>query len=200
MSLPRWIRPSVIKSSGENPRRITSIAAWTSAFLIYESIYPSYHPHRTQGILKYMHTFRSAASRFGSYGWRQYDTNFRMRQQRTPQRSCSLIDGELWYLFFISPPISRNALNPSSRPIQANTNPASVTQGQSLIISSRGSPGMSFPGPRTAACFGFHKQEGCKFPRKMQTCPCLQYMQKTGSHSAVLQAEILVARARGHLL
>ena len=76
-----------------------SQSAWTSAFLIYASIYLSYHPHRTQGILKYMHTVRSAASRFGGYGWRQYDINFRMRQQRAPQRSWSLIDGELWYLF-----------------------------------------------------------------------------------------------------
>ena len=101
--------------------------------------YLSYHPHLTQGILKYMYTVRSAASRFGSYGWRQYDINFRMRQQRTPQRSWSLIDGELWDLFVISPPISRNASNPSSRPFQANRNPASVTQGQSRTISSRGS-------------------------------------------------------------
>ena len=108
------------------PRSITSIAAWTSAFLIYVSISLTYHPHRTQGILKYMHTVRSAASRFGGYGWRQYDINFRMRQQRTPQRFWSLIDGELWYLFVISPPISRNASNPSSRPFQANRNPVPI--------------------------------------------------------------------------
>ena len=162
LSLDELGRP-VLKAQEKIPRRITSIAAWTSAFLIYASIYLSYHPHRTQGILKYMHTVRSAASRFGGYGWRQYDINFRMRQQRTPQRSWSLIDGELWYLFVISPPISRNASNPSPRPFQANRNPASVTQGQSRIISSRGSPGMSFPGPRKAACFGFNKSEGCKF-------------------------------------
>ena len=86
-----------------------------------------------------------------------------MRQQRTPPRSWSLIDGELCYLFVISPPISRNASNPSSHPFQANRNPTSVTQGQSRIISSWGSPGMSFPRPRKAACFGFNKPEGCKF-------------------------------------
>ena len=81
------------------PKRfISSIHSWTSAFLCYTSVYVGAHPHRAQELLKYAHIVRTAATRFGGWGWCNYDVQFRMRQQSQPQRSWAVIDGELWAL------------------------------------------------------------------------------------------------------
>ena len=89
----------VLRQVGPSKPKITSISTWTSAFLVYTSIYLSYHPHRSQEILKYMQIVRSAAIRFGSAAWSAYDTNFRIRHQRKPQNSWAIIDAELWFMF-----------------------------------------------------------------------------------------------------
>ncbi len=84
-------------------RPITTIHNWTTAFLIYASIYLSAHPQRSQELLKYAHVVRTAASRYGGYAWRSYDVQFRLRQEQHPQRSWSVIDGELWSFYMTSP-------------------------------------------------------------------------------------------------
>ena len=48
---------------------IMSIEQWTSAFLVYVSIYAEKHLKRARELFKYMDTVRTAA-RFGGYGWR----------------------------------------------------------------------------------------------------------------------------------
>ena len=48
---------------------IMSIEQWTSAFLVYASIYAEKHLKRARELFKYMDTVRTAA-RFGGYGWR----------------------------------------------------------------------------------------------------------------------------------
>ena len=45
--------------------QIISINQWTSAFLVFSSVYLEAHPHRTQELLKYTHIVRTASSRFG---------------------------------------------------------------------------------------------------------------------------------------
>ena len=69
----------VLKPVEKIPHKISTISTWTSMFLAYTSVYLSFHPSRAQEILKYMHIVHSAAIRFQSSGWRQYDINFRMR-------------------------------------------------------------------------------------------------------------------------
>ena len=102
----------MLKSQRKPTIKINTISAWTSTILVYPSVYLSYHSQRAQEILKYMHTVRSAAIRFGSYRWSQYDINFRMRQQRNPQNSWRSIDAELWFLFVVAPPVPRTAAIP----------------------------------------------------------------------------------------
>ena len=85
-------------------RQINSIHTWTSAYLVYASVFLSAHPEKVQEILKYAHTIRTAASRFGGWGWKTYDMQFRMRQQLHPQRSWASLDGELWALYVSSSP------------------------------------------------------------------------------------------------
>ncbi len=101
----------ILWKSGKPKRHITSIHAWTSAFLIYSSVYLEAHPHRVQELLKYANVVRTAASRCGngSFAWRLYDQNFRLRMQAQPQRSWGVIDGELWALY-VSAPVRRNSL------------------------------------------------------------------------------------------
>jgi hypothetical protein len=80
-------------------QQVTSIHNWTSAFLIFSAIFLEAHPHRTQELLKYASLIRTAAARYQGWGWREYDKQFRMRQQIQPQRSWASIDNELWTLY-----------------------------------------------------------------------------------------------------
>ncbi len=93
----------IIWKSNKPKQYITSIHSWTSAFLVYSAIYLAAHPHRVQEMLKYANVIRTASSRFGGWGWRTYDQQFRMRQQGQPQRSWGVIDGELWALYVSTP-------------------------------------------------------------------------------------------------
>ncbi len=88
---PAWqLRPH------KQPRRVTSIEQWTSAFLIFASIFLKRHPEQARYLLKYADIVRSAANRRTGFGWRDYDINFRLRQARMPSRSWATIDAELW--------------------------------------------------------------------------------------------------------
>jgi hypothetical protein len=64
-------------------------------------------PLRVQELLKYVDIIRTAAARFGGWGWRTYDRQFRIRQESRPNRSWSIIDGELW-AFYVTTPVQRN--------------------------------------------------------------------------------------------
>ncbi len=93
----------IIWKSNKPKRLITSIHAWTNAFLVFSSVFLEAHPHRTQELLKYCHIVRMAASRYPGFGWRIYDQNFRLRQQSHPHRSWAILDGELWSLYVTAP-------------------------------------------------------------------------------------------------
>ena len=95
-------------NQSKSPRRITSIHSWTNAFLVFTAIYLQSQPDRAQELLKYGHLIRTAASRFGNWGWRDYDTHFRRRQESHPQKSWAVIDGELWSLFVAVPSLTMN--------------------------------------------------------------------------------------------
>lgn len=175
---------AVFKQASKTSRKISTISMWTNAFLIYSSVYLVYHPNRAQELLKYMHTVRSAATRFGSYGWRQYDINFRKRMGRNPQNSWANIDGELWYLFVVAPPSPHVSLTPTStrganyqvRRPELNT-PRNVSTTRSGPRQAASAP--RFPqGPR--ACFGFNKKEGCSFGPKCKFAHVCNYCKKAG--------------------
>ncbi|KAH3719076.1 hypothetical protein DPMN_061905 [Dreissena polymorpha] len=52
----------------EPSKSINTIEAWSDAFLEYASIFLIAHPHRTQELLKYMSTIRTAARRHVGLG------------------------------------------------------------------------------------------------------------------------------------
>ena len=86
----------------EGVPRITLIEQWTSAFLVFASKYAEKHIVRVLEMFKYMDTVRTAA-RFGGFGWRTYDAQFRLRQAREPTRSWAVIDSELWLMTATAP-------------------------------------------------------------------------------------------------
>ena len=101
---PAWqIRPH----NAAHNVRITSIEQWTSAFLVFSSIYLMRHADRARQLLKYADTIRSAAFRRVGFGWRDYDVQFRLRQARMPARSWASIDTELW-LTLVGAPTQTN--------------------------------------------------------------------------------------------
>ena len=71
---------------------IENIEQWTSAFLIYMSVYLEVHNSRAIELVKYMDIVRSAAQQFGGLGWRTYDIQFRLKQAMAPAQSWAVID------------------------------------------------------------------------------------------------------------
>ncbi len=152
----------VLKPAMNTPRKIFNISTWTSAFLIYASVFISYHPSRAQELLKYMHTIRSASLRFGGQGWWKYDVQFRLRKQRNPQSSWATIDGELWLLFVASPLNQVN--NTRTTPTAYTRSSYPGTSGVSTFRRPLNSVGRHPPGYRQGSfCFAFNKAQGCTF-------------------------------------
>ena len=106
---------NIFWKSNKPKKVITSINSWTNVFLVFCSVYLEAHPSRVQEMLKYANLIRTAASRFGGWGWRSYDQQFRMRQQAVPNRSWAIVDGELW-AFYVAVPSARD---PTNRPFQS---------------------------------------------------------------------------------
>lgn len=83
-----------------NRSKIHSVEQWTTAFILFTSIYCKAHPQRLQELLKYMHTVRLCASRcYQNQGWKSYDEQYRMRKARDPSSSWANVDVELWLMY-----------------------------------------------------------------------------------------------------
>lgn len=88
-----------IQIKNKKTRSIGDIKVWTDAFLIFTSIYSSVHTDEIQGLLKYIHTVRLAASRVNNLGWLRYDEQFRYKKARNPMIPWGKVDQELWLLY-----------------------------------------------------------------------------------------------------
>ena len=93
----------VIGQQLNKPSPVTSIEEWTSAFMIYMSVYLEVHMNRAIEMLKYMDIVRSAANQFTGQGWRTYDIQFRLKQAMNPAHSWAQIDSELWLRVLLTP-------------------------------------------------------------------------------------------------
>ena len=83
----------------QKQKQILTIEEWSDAFLVYTSIYLAAHPDKTQHVLKYFTTIRTAAKRHAGLGWTSYDIQFRLRMANDSTHvSFGSIDSELWLL------------------------------------------------------------------------------------------------------
>ena len=160
---PVWqIRPHAAQNV-----RITSIEQWTSAFLVFASIYLMRHSDRARQLLKYADTIRSAAFRRVGFGWRDYDIQFRLRQARMPTRSWASIDAELW-LMLVGAPTQTNFRPFSNKPItqQRGFGYSSAGAGRSSQLNQRA--------PSFGTCFDFNRGQCfraiCRYAHKCSTC------------------------------
>jgi hypothetical protein len=88
--------------SGNLRTKINNIEQWTSAFIIFISIYFSAHENRVQELLKYMSDFRLGSQQSSSLGWKPYDEQYRLRKACNPMSSWGIVDVELWLLYISS--------------------------------------------------------------------------------------------------
>ena len=88
--------------SGNLRTKINNIERWTSAIIIFISIYCSAHENRVQELLKYMSDVRLGAQRSSSFGWKPYDEQCRLRKACNPMNSWDIVDVELWLLYLSS--------------------------------------------------------------------------------------------------
>ena len=120
-------------------KAVQNIREWTDAFLIFSAILIKKIPEKAPELLQYMSLIREAESRSkGSFAWRTYDENFRMRQAIRPE-SWAKINPDLWLWSMTLPALSQ----PTSTS-RMNTNPHPVKQ-------------------RVRPCFDYNSVKGCSF-------------------------------------
>lgn len=90
---------------------------WTSAFLIYASIYCEKHLDRAIALLKYMDIIRKAQMHFGGFAWLSYDKEFRARVSVNPDKPWGEVDQELWMQWMLSTQSSASTHTASRLPV-----------------------------------------------------------------------------------
>ena len=103
----------LILQPDQNYKKLFSIDTWTTAFIIFTSIYCSVHPEKFQELLKYMSMVRLGTSRCANLGWKMYDEQFRLRKAQDPTSSLSSVDYELWLIHMnntTSSPVTGNQM------------------------------------------------------------------------------------------
>ena len=164
----------VLKESKPS-RKITTIHGWTNAFFIFCAVYLRAHPNKAQELLKYGHIIRTAASRFKGWGWRDYDIQFRLRQQRHPENSWAMIDGELWTLY-VAVPSSFNFNQDSFRGPGKTNNQQNNTRSTTSNAQSQSSNNPNKSGSRKGLCYNYNKgtcnkpNATCRFKHVCSSC------------------------------
>ena len=174
----------IVWEENKPKRQITSITGWTTAFLIFASVYLEAHPSKGQELLKYCHLIRTSSARFGGWGWKNYDIQFRLRKMRNPERSWATIDSELWAVYMGVPSTQRGFQNTplfqrrlpssSSQFFPVSSFPATQFQGQRR----GGSPANRLQGQRgggraTCICFDYNRN-GCFRPSCIYKHQCIK--------------------------
>ena len=108
-----WREGRLVVLPPQNTVKIQTIEQWTSAFILFISVYCRTHPNRFQELLKYLYMVRVGASRCpaNSLGWKAYDEQFRLRKACDPTSSWAVVDVELWLLYISSGSVNNQAFN-----------------------------------------------------------------------------------------
>ncbi|CAC5411629.1 unnamed protein product [Mytilus coruscus] len=159
-------RPKLVVQNGQlalqsapNQSKIFSIEVWTTAFIIFTSIYCNLHPERFQELLKYMSIIRLGAKRCNNLGWKHYDEQFRLRKAIDPNGSWATVDSELW-LIYINDSTENKNYNSGSTSVNMNT-------GSNLKCYAFNYEGNCFK----QACFYKHVCIRCNAGHPIITCP-----------------------------
>ncbi|XP_063971441.1 uncharacterized protein LOC135158087 [Lytechinus pictus] len=173
---------------------IASIEQWTSAFIIYASIYLERHCMRARELLKYMDIVRSIV-RFGGFNWRAYDIQFRLRQARHPHRSWAVIDTELWLTVASTPGRAafssfggNQPFRPYDRSFRRGSFPSSGYANRQGAIRAPGAAPAPFRS--SPVCFAFNagscQRTACRYAHRCGKCSSAAH----GSHACNSAAAI----------
>ena len=83
-------------------RQIKDIQEWTDAFSRYAAIFCEAHPRKCVEMWRYQDVIRQAQRKWGGFGWRAYDEQFRALMAVYP-RSWSIVDQSIWSLCVTCP-------------------------------------------------------------------------------------------------
>ena len=79
-------------------KQISTIDQWTSAFLVFGTVYTQRFPHSAPGMFKYCEVVRDIAQTCPMFAWRQHDEQFRNFRHSDPESFPW--DQPRWDLFF----------------------------------------------------------------------------------------------------
>ena len=80
----------------QNPKKVSSINDWVSAFHTFVAIYCVKFPNETPNLIKFCETVRDIATCGGD--WSNYDEQFRYIRQANPrQYPWDIVHWELWH-------------------------------------------------------------------------------------------------------
>ena len=144
-----------------------SIHDWTTAFMVYMSVYIEKYRTRAQELLKYMRDIRLAATR--SENWAAYDEQFRLKIEKNPNLSWGNIHGEYWLLHVNSPSTSACSGQTSYQTSQQTYVPRTYTQNKMQPSAIPANPQNSLK-PRSNQQ-GYNANMYCKFYNNGTDCP-----------------------------
>ena len=94
----------VVKKKERKPKSDLTIDQWTTAFMVYMSVYLQHHDNELQPMLAYQEMVRGLAREHRGDAWARYDLEFRSRKEADPTRSWRTIDNQLWLQLFTQSP------------------------------------------------------------------------------------------------
>lgn len=131
-----------------------TIEQWSSAFLVFMSVFLQSHPDQTQPLLAYAELIRGAVANFLGGTWRHYDAQFRSRLEADPTHPWGVIDNQLWLTLLSKP-----------EPILVNVKASTAPEGKK-------------PSPRWSFFFNSRKgclRKPCGFDHKCSRCGSLSH-------------------------
>ncbi|KAJ1108239.1 hypothetical protein NDU88_005620 [Pleurodeles waltl] len=149
------------------PRVPITMDNWTSAVLIFASIYCEKYPDRAIALFKYMDIIRKSQLHFGGFAWLSYDEEFRARVSVNPEKPWGDVDPELWMQWMASAQSSASTHTASGLPVVYKPFQSCPTQGGAGAVNKT-------PVPTTGACWNFNKgfcsRPKCRFKHDCSKC------------------------------
>jgi hypothetical protein len=153
-------------------KKLQNIFQWTSAFLCYMKVYlmGGNNKKNTFDMLDYVEDIRFAATKWGGYGWRTYDEQFRVLMSSCPSMKWNEINQRLWLLH-----ITPSALTPSTSGTGTSKSTPFSNRGSGFRPS--GSTGSAKKAKEGKICYAFNKGQctrgkSCFYEHK---CECGEY-------------------------
>jgi hypothetical protein len=163
-------------------RKVKSIEEWTTAFLRFAGVYCKVHPMKCLELFMYMDLIRQAEKKWGGFGWRAYDEQFRVRQA-SYTRDWSIIDHGLWALVVTCPqqPPAPKAAHAPPKVLANPTDGPKGGKGAQKGKNQKGKQAAQLANPnqggganKSNACHAFQvdacKRPNCRFPHICAWC------------------------------